>query len=493
MTTFQIKVWNIGNNESNIEIGTNIVASSPTSDWAYFLEGEDITLDNGDKSGVIENLSDGDYVVIELTIAGTDKDIGDWITITISAKCSEDPDPRKVRTLDTTATVSMRYDVEMEFVEGGKTQTKYVEMGNQVIFNITVTNNGGTTDTIWLEMEGLPGQWEKEWEGVDDVPPYGIGVTLAQSASTQVTLTLTAPSSGEEGPVAIDITGKSVGSDEQGDNPVVSDTITATAILTKGVKLELIGPSSQSTDPDSGVSYQFELTNLGATPADFIVSFSQPTPSDDWATGDISFSQGYYDPEAEFNNLAPDVAETLYLYVTPTLDVQARSYTIEVTAEKDGNSAKTDSETVYCEVNEKYQIDLIRPIDQVLYGEAEPGKDVTYEIEIENKGNTDETVNIIIATDWKVAFGNASGTWSEKLEPKQSEVISFTLTVPEETEGDQTVDITVSVVPVFSDTINIETHTDIKSLWFKPLMMLLVPILLFVVIVVMVVVIYKRR
>jgi uncharacterized membrane protein len=130
-----------------------------------------------------------------------------------------------------------------------------------------------------------------------------------------------------------------------------------------------------------------------------------------------------------------------------------------------------------------------------LYGEAEPGKDVEYEIQIKNSGNTQEKVNILVDLEkgWKLDFGDASDTWSKDMDPQDVETIPIVLTVPDDATGDETVDITISVVPVESDQIDIESHTTIKSQWFQTLFILLVPILLLIVIVVMVIVIYKRR
>ncbi len=494
-TTYIINVWNIGNEESTIDIET----TPSTSGWTYVLGGSNITLDSGSKSGSVENLPAGQSLGIELTVDGYDKALNDYVGITVTARCSEDPDPKKGSSLYTETLITMRYDVELEFDDHTKSQSKNVEIGDEVSYDFTVKNNGASADTIWLEIGNVPSGWTATLSGdeLQSSPTYEHYVQLAPNDKTDppLTLTITTPTTGGDTTVSIHITAKSVGSYEQDPDNVVSDTITTITTMTSGVKLELIGGREKDTDPDEDVTFQFELTNTGTGPANFTVTFTQPSSSDGWSTGDVSFAANYLKTTEDFDNLNTDSPQTINLYVLPTIDVRADNYTITVTAVKEEDSTRSAWQDVFCIVNEKHDIQIIKPLDGVLYGKAEPGKDVTYEIEIANYGNTAETVIISVAAPdkWKVDFGNANNTWSDRLEPKQLEVIPFTFTVPEDAEGDQTVDITVSVVPAVSDAIIIETHTEIESIWYQPLMMLLVPILLFVVIVVMVVVIYKRR
>jgi uncharacterized repeat protein (TIGR01451 family) len=131
-----------------------------------------------------------------------------------------------------------------------------------------------------------------------------------------------------------------------------------------------------------------------------------------------------------------------------------------------------------------------------LYGEASPGDDVEYKVSFKNTGNVELTVNIAISNlpeGWSVFFGNGSSVYSEEISPGDTEEVDITFSVPDDAEGDETVDISISVIPSQGESILIETHTKVEGSIGQTFLTLLVPILLLIVIIVMVIVIYRRR
>ncbi|MEE9150494.1 MAG: NEW3 domain-containing protein [Thermoplasmata archaeon] len=489
-TSYLINVNNIGNEPCTVEISTALTTLGRTW-WNWYLEDENIILDSDKKSGKVENLVAGEIKSISLTIDGENKALIDYVGIVVYGICSEETSESHF--LNTYTEVVVRYDLELEFLDHTKEQTKNVEMDSEVEYDFTVENTGGADDYIWVELGTPPGGWGMTLSGTKtDDPKFGQWgyVHLGPGDSTNLKLILTTPSSGGDVTAIIDITGKSYGSKQQGDTLVASDKITTTTIMTTGVKLEVIGEPSKDWDPgDDSLRYELQLTNTGTTTGNFTVTFDPPSSSDGWDIGDISLSQENF-------QLGPNTYETFQLWVEPTIEVLAKNHSISIRAENDdAPQARFDDKTVYCIVNEYYDIEVIEPVGLELESEAEPGEDVEYTIKIKNNGNTAEKVSIHVdkPKDWELSFDDASNLWSRDIEPQDIEEITFVLTVPEDAEGDETVDITVSVEPAESDTIHIETHTKIKGSMIQTLFILLVPILLFFVIIVMVIVIYKRR
>jgi uncharacterized membrane protein len=482
ITTYHINVYNIGNDATDMDITT-----SGLSGWdRWLLGGNFSSVNNVTKSGTIEDLAKGEHKGIKFTVDAMDNGIGMGATFVVTAKCAMKPS--EDHSLTTVTTVVLDYDVELKFLDGSKLQKKTVEIGAEADYDFVVANKGGTFDTIYIDIGSTPSGWSKSLSG-DELKSIEnqYYVDLASGENTDLTLTLTAPGTGGDEIVLIDIIGTSKGSQDQG--IPVSDRITTNTTKTKGLSLDLIGDDSQDWSPgDNRLTYTFELTNTGTTTADFTASFTPLSSSDGWSSNDISLDQENF-------QLDPGASDMIRLYVEPTIEVMAGDYSITVKAVNDDDQTRKEEWIVSCTIEEYYNIEVIEPPDLELYGKTEPGKDVEYEIRIKNNGNTAERVNInvIIPSDWELDFGNASNIWSEEMDPQDIETATIVLTPPDDAPGDETVDITVSVVPVQSDQIDILTHTEIKSLWYQPLIILLVPILLFIVVIVMVIVIYKRR
>lgn len=487
--SYLIHVWNIGNSDVTVDL-----SATGNEDWIFKFENENITITDS-KNGKM-NLSVG-FEGIKLTVNAQGKSLGEYVNIYVSAVCAEDTD--KKSDLLTTTTVKVKFEVTMEFDDGQKSKTENAEIGTTLEFNFTVTNTGGTEDDIYFAISGVPSNWDSELIGVQTSPSLGEYVHLKPTRSKELTLRITTPSSGGDTTEDIEITGKSHGSEQQGDPDVASDTLTATIAMTSGVKLDLTNPSYREKygSPGEQESFQFVLTNTGIKAHDFMITFTQPVPlSQGWAADDISFSSFTYTPTLDYSDLGADGTQIFSLYIEPTTEVIADNYTITVKAQRADDSSRLDEEKVYFWINEDYEIEVLDPIDLELSGEAEPGEDVVYEIQIKNNGNIQERINVFVEDmpgGWDADFGNANSSWTKDIEPQETETITLTLSVPDDAVGDETVDITVAIVPSESDRIDIETHTKIKGLWYQPLMMLLVPILLFVVIIVMVIVIYRRR
>ena len=400
-------------------------------------------------------------------------------------------------TLTTKSTVVLQYDIELEFADGSSTNDEIVETGDSKVYDFIVFNNGGEDDRVYLDLSSAPAGWSALLSGNDlEDSSSQYWVDLVSGGSTELKLTVETPSDGDEETVDLEITGMSKGSMDQGDDPVSSDKITATTTTTKGIEFIVNDLPEKEVDPNGDIAFEFKVTNTGTTIANFSVSFTGPGSSNGWDIQDISLNPTGFENEKPFNNLAPENPQTFWLYIEPSENVIAGNNTITVKAENVDKPGRFEQLSVFCIVNEVNKIEIVEPLSLDFNEKADPGDDVEFTIIIENNGNVKERVSIILPDkpkEWDLDFGNASSEWTKDIEPQEQETIKIVLTVPGDAQGDETVDITISIIPTVSDQIIVETHIEIKQLWYQPLITLLVPLLLFVVIIVMVIVIYKRR
>jgi uncharacterized repeat protein (TIGR01451 family) len=488
VTRYTINVWNVG----NIGTGMNISVAGP-SGWDWWLEGKDLQIEPDKKKASIVSFDPPESRTFTLAVDSQSNDLGSQSTIVVTATCAADP--RKDHdTINTISTVAQKYDLELKFLPSEqKTEEKMVELDDEVEYDFRVTNIGGTNDTIWLDIVGsLPSDWTRELKLKDGSNPNTSGgryyVVLESFASKDFTLTLTAPDTGMDDEFDLDIEGESQGSQSQ--SLIVTDEITLTTILTMGIELELVSDGVQDVDPEDEVEYIFRITNTGTKSADYSVDVTTPTGGID--LGDISFSQ------KQFNNIDADDDDTFTMTVEPSSDIQAGNHSITVKVERNNDEDVYKDKTVYTLVNAFPNLQLIDPsaANANLYGEASPGDDVEYKVSFKNTGNVELTVNIAISNlpeGWSVFFGNGSSVYSEEISPGDTEEVDITFSVPDDAEGDETVDISISVIPSQGESILIETHTKVEGSIGQTFLTLLVPILLLIVIIVMVIVIYRRR
>jgi uncharacterized repeat protein (TIGR01451 family) len=470
----------------------NITAIGPGG-WDWWLEGDDIQIETDNKEGTIESFDPGESRTFTLAVDSEGQSLGKHSTIVITATCAADP-RKDFDTMNAISTVAQNYDLDLKFIPSDqKIAEKLVELGDEVKYDFRVTNTGGTNDTIWLDIVGnLPSGWTRVLKLKDGSNPKTSGgryyVVLESFASKDFTLTLTAPDSGEDDEFDLDIEGESQGSQTQ--SLIVTDKITLTTILTMGIHLELVSDGVQDVDPEDNVDYIFRITNTGTKSADYSVSATLPTGG--LKDEDISFSQ------RQFSNIDADDDDTFTMTVEPSADIQAGNHSITVKVERNNDEEVYKDKTVYTIVNAFPNLELIEPsaANTNLYGEASPGEDVEYQISFKNTGNVVLSVNIAISNlpeGWTVFFGNGSSVYSEEIMPGDTEEVDITLSIPDDAEGDKTVDIPISVIPSQGDSILIETHTKVEGSISQTFLTLLVPILLFIVIIVMVIVIYRRR
>lgn len=495
VTNYDINIWNIGNNVTSVDITT-----IGSGGWDWWIWGTNLTINNN-KTGRTEPIPSGNnpfesYRGIKFSVDAMSNQVGSPPTTNIVTGSSFE-EPTESSALTTISTVVHQFDIGLEFAEGGSTIEETVETGDPIEYDFIVTNNGGEDDRVYLDLSSAPAGWSASLSGNDlEGSTSQYWVDLVSGDSSELTLLVQTPTNGDEESVDIEVTGSSRGSMDQGDDPVVSDKITATTTTTKGISLELNDIPKKDVDPEGDIAFEFKVINTGTTIANLSVSFTGPGSSDGWDSQDISLSPSGFENEKSFFNLAPNNPQTFWLYLEPSANVLAGNYSITVKAQNLDNPTRFEQLNVYCIVNEVNKIEIVEPLSLDFNEEAEPGQDVEFTIIIENNGNVRERVSIILPdkpNDWDLDFGNNSGDWTKDIDPQDEETIMIVLTIPDDAQGDETVDITISIIPTVSEQITVDAHIKVKQLWYQPFITLIVPLLLFVVIIVMVIVIYKRR
>jgi uncharacterized membrane protein len=454
-TTYKINVRNIGNAVTTV----NLDSTGPSSVWEWGLWGENLTGNDGSESDTTTSINPGDKREIQLVVDSKGSELGS---------------------------------------DGTKTKEETVEVGEDVIYDFKITNAGGADDVFYITVSTLPTGWSETLSGNDlktNHPDYGkYYVELASGdSSDDITITLTTASTGDVSDITVKITARSWGSKEQNDDPIVSDEVTTITTLTTGIMLEVVGTPEKETDPDDAVNFELKLTNPSSTQADYTVYLTLLGDSNGWEDADISFESGLNIDEKQYTLGAGD-SSSFFVWAEPTVNVLAKNYSILVHAERDDDpTVRFAEKTVYVIVQEFHNIVVTSSLE--LEEKAEPGDDVQFKIILENRGNVAEWVTIFVTVpkDWTVDFGNASSEWSKEVQPGDTEEVTVTLGVPEDADGDETVDVTISVVPASSEPVQVLTHTEIDATWYQPIFMLLVPIGLFIAILVLVVVIFRRR
>ena len=491
-TTYKINVRNVGNAATTVILDT----TGPSSIWEWGLWGENLTGDDGSESDTTISINPGNKMQIQLVVDAKGSELGKKATVTVTATSVDDN--REESILTSVTTVVVKYDVILKFSDGTKTKEETVEVGEDVTYDIKITNAGGADDVFYISMSALPAGWTETLTGNDlktNHPDYGkyyVELTSGDS-SDDITLVLTTASAGDVLDVTVQITARSWGSKEQNDDPIVSDEVTTTTTLTTGIMLEVVGTPEKETDPDDAVNFELKLTNPGSSQADYTVYLTLLGDSNGWEDADISFESGPNIDEKQYTLGAGD-SSSFFVWAEPPVDVLAKNYSIQVHAERDDDpTARFAEKTVYVIVQEFHNIVVTSSLE--LDEKAEPGDDVQFKITLENRGNVAEWVTILVTVpkDWTVDFGNASSEWSKEVQPGDTEEVTVTLGVPEDADGDETVDVTISVVPASSESVQVLTHTKIDAVWYQPIFMLLVPIGLFIAIIVLVAVIFRRR
>jgi hypothetical protein len=274
--------------------------------------------------------------------------------------------------------------------------------GSEVVYTLTVTNSGTTTDTFDVSIIG------NDWPAA---APLTLG-PLEPGVSATLNVTVSVPVDAGCGDFdVVTVTATSQNDASASD----SSTLTTSANAAYCLVLEPL-TAALNGDPGSDVVYALTLTNTGTNADTFDVSLS----GNDWPTV----------APPTIGPLGPGVSATLGVTVSVPLTAGCGDFDmVSVTATSQHDASVFDSSTLTTTVNTVYG-PIIEPPIAALGGN--PGSEVVYTLTVTNSGNAPDTFDVGIASnDWPTVAPLTLGP----LGPGLSATLGVTVSIPLGTRG----------------------------------------------------------
>ena len=407
---------------------TDVIDLSTSGDSDAELSAESVSL----ASGASEEVS--------LTVSADGLALADAYEVKVSG--ISQGDNTKTVEISTTTTILPVYGFSIAGVGALESETSDGSAG--VVYRLSITNDGNTTDVIDLSTSGDA-----------DATLSSASVSLTSGASEEVTLTISADGLTLAGAYEVKVTGIS-----QGDNTKTVEISTTTTILpVYGISVEGVGDlESETSDGSDGVVYTLSITNDGNT-TDVI---------------DLSVS-GDADAElsAESVSLASGASEGVTLTISGDGLTLADVYEVKVTATSQSDATKTSEISTITTILPVYGFS-IAGVGDLESETSDAGDGVAYKLSITNNGNTTDVIDLS-------ASGGADATLSAdsvSLTSGASEEVTLTISadglmlagayevkVSGISQGDNTktveISTTTTILPVYG--ISVEGVGDLAS------------------------------
>jgi uncharacterized membrane protein len=314
-------------------------------------------------------------------------------TVVVTATSAGDPGVWANSTLTTTAEAV--YGVDLSPAAAAQAGLP----GETVVYELTVTNEGNTTDSFAFTASG------HVWS-VDLPDP----VTLAMGASTTVEVQVTIPANAPAGAVDTVTVAATSQNDPSATAAYDLTTLTTTAGAVYGVMLAP-GAAAQTALPGAVVTYELTVTNMGNATDVFAFSVAD----NDW-------------PVVLPNPVTLGMGESAVVEVTATIPAGAHGGSMDVaivTATSAGDPTKSASSVLTTTAEAVYGVS-IEPTADAKTGA--PGATVQYTLQVTNDGNLPDTFSLVASgaawTIWMSA--NTTG----ELQPGQSFELTVTVLIP---------------------------------------------------------------
>ena len=336
--SYKFTVTNTGNTE-------DIIILSLSDDTISTLSQSSVSLLSGASTEVTLTVSAN-----ALTSAG------DYV---VKVTATSQGDNTKTDVITTTTTILPVYGVVVEGVGDLTTETN--DASNGVRYTLTIINTGNTVDTFVLTSSDSAAKINQTL------------ITIGSNASVVVTLTIPASSLATAGDYIVSLTATS-----QGDNTKSSEILTITSILPiYDVAISgLMKLSSDPSDADAGINYQFTATNKGNT--DDVINLSL---SDDALVT--------LNPNSI--SLAPGTSQEVILTVSADALSTAGEFEVKVIATSQGNPSITAETTISTSIDPVYGV-MFDGVDQLVGSTMDILEGVSYELTLTNIGNIEDTI-----------------------------------------------------------------------------------------------------
>lgn len=349
-----------------------------------------------------------DYVVLDF---GATQDI--TLTVDVPSDAQEGDYPIDVRGTSqgnsskyseitlTTNVIPRIYDVNLYCDITSQT----ARPGEQLVYMITVHNNGNVEDTIDLSLSGPYSSWGTLSTN---------SVTLVPGYTEDFTLTVDIPSDAQGGDYPIDVKGTS-----QGD-PSQTDEISCISTVEPYIyEVILYADHTQHTvRPGQSVDYMITVENAGNTEDTIEMTLS----------GTYS-SWGSLDQYSVF--LYPNDTQDIWLTVEIPSDAEGGDYVIKVTGTSCGDPFE-DYDMDFTTTVEPWVYDVNLSSD-IYEKSARPGENLIFNITVENLGDIEDTIDLSMSGE-KSQWGTLSEE-SVTLGISDSVTITLTMNVPSDAQG----------------------------------------------------------
>ncbi len=319
-------------------------------------------------------------------------------------------------------------------------KTISAQPGEAVSFPLELTNTGSTPDSFDLSFPNLPAGWtvqifaDADCDGeADSGTPITSVDPLSPGENVCLVATVMPPADAQPGSTPLTVTATSR------NDPSKGDSIANTLVIRGGGGGATIGlnlgngdndvsttPSdtgvSVTTRPGQAVSFPLELQNTGSTPDTF--NLTLPNLPEGWtavifADADCNGKADNDTPISQVGPLDPGENVCLIFTVTPAADAQAGTTPITITATSQNDPSVSDSITNTVVIKgggggAAAGVDIgnsdgdrdTKPGDAQKTVSAQPGKTVSYPLELKNTGDAADTFDLTLdlPTGWNAAI-----------------------------------------------------------------------------------------
>ena len=400
---YSVKVTAIsqGDNTKTVEISTTTTIlpvygfsiagvgdlESETSDGSDGVAYMFTITNNGNTTDVIDLSTSGDAdAILSEDSVSLASGASEEVTLTISADglmlagaysvkvtAISQGDNTKTVEISTTTTILPVYGFSIEGV--GDLASETSDGSDGVVYKLSITNEGNTTDVIDLSISGDA-----------DATLSADSVSLASGASEEVTLTISA-----DGLMLADVYEVKVSGISRNDNTKTAEITTTTTILpVYGFSIAGVGAlESETADGSDGVVYTLSITNDGNTVD--VIDLS--------ASGDADATLS-----AESVSLAPGASEEVSLTISADGLMLAGAYSVKVTAISQGDNTISDEVLTATTILPVYDV-MLDIVGTRTGTTTDAVEGVTYLLKVTNIGNIEDT--ILLGSSAEVGIGGA--------------------------------------------------------------------------------------
>ena len=341
---------------------TDVIDLSTSGDADATLSSESVSLASGASEEVSLTVSAGGLAlagVYEVKVSGVSEN-----------------DNTKTAEETTTTTISAVYGFSIAGV--GVLESETSDGSGGVVYTLSITNDGNTTDVINLSTSGDA-----------DATLSAESVSLASGASEEVTLTVSADGLTLAGVYEVKVSGVS----ENDNTKTAEETTTTTISAVYGFSIAGVGNlESETSDGSDGVSYMFTITNDGNTTDVIDLSTS--------GDADATLS-------SESVSLASGASEEVSLTVSADGLALAGVYEVKVSGISENDNTKTAEETTTTTISAVYGFSIAGVGN--LESETSDGSDgVSYMFTITNDGNTTDVIDLSTSGDADATLSSES-------------------------------------------------------------------------------------